>query len=80
MNLIESVIGGIILLLFGSLEYRMRKVREDVNKKIDRQEAHDLIDLKQEALKISHEDIKKDIEKVEKKIDMLIDLQIKGKD
>lgn len=78
LNLIESLVSGIILLIWGSMEYRMRKVREDVNKKIDRREATDLIDLKQEALKISHDDIKKNIEKVEKKIDMLIDLQIKS--
>lgn len=79
MNLLESVLGGIVVLIWGSTEYRMRRIREDLNKKIERQEVSQLIDLKQEAIKVATQDIKNDIEKIEKKIDKLIDLQIKNK-
>lgn len=76
MNIIETVVGGVALMLFGSQEYRMRRMRDDLNLKPTRREVSELVDLKQEASKVVTQDIKKDIEKLEKKIDKLIELQL----
>lgn len=78
-NLIETITAGIIGLWLGSVEYRMRKVRERSEESPKREEVSKLIDLKQEALKVSHIDIKKDLEKLERKIDKLIDIQLNSK-
>lgn len=74
--MLETIMLAVISLWLGSAEYRMRKLREKLELSVNRQEALDLIDLKQEAIKISHVDIKKDIEKLEKKIDKLLELQL----
>ena len=64
-------------LWLGSAEYRMRKIRDRSEESPKRREVDHLIDLKQEAIKVSGKDTKEDIARLEKKIDKLIDLQLK---
>ena len=75
--IIESVASGILVCWLGSMEYRMRKIREESMSKPDRLDVEKLIDLKQEVVKASHVDIKRDVARLEVKIDKLIDLQMK---
>ena len=77
MTLIETIVSGIAGLWLGSMEYRMRKVREDANKIVSRHDVSELIDLKAEASLVRHKELKENLAKVETKIDKLIDLQIK---
>lgn len=79
MNLLETLISGIIALWLGSVEYRMRKLREDTNSNISRSDVSELIDLKNEASQVRHAELKEDIKEMKEKINKLIDLQMSNK-
>lgn len=76
-NLVDLVTAGIASLWLGSMEYRMRKVREDTANKIDRQEVSELIDLKNEASQVRHKELKEDVTEIKVKLDKLHDLLLK---
>lgn len=83
MTFIETIISGAVGLMLSSgafylrnLENRMRDLRKDVLTKPTKQEVSELIDLKNEPLKVSHRDIKEDIKELKDKIDKLIQLQL----
>lgn len=73
MNILETVITGILALWLGSMEYRMRKVVEKAEDKTSRKDVIELIDMKQEVVKAAHLDLKEDLNKIEKKIDKLLE-------
>jgi len=70
--LIEGIGTAVLLFVLSTMEYRLRRIKDIVPKA----EIKELIELKQEAIKVTASEIKEDVARLEKKIDKLIDLQI----
>jgi len=73
MQILEAIVTAIIGLWLGSMEYRMRKLREDSSDKVSRKEVNELIDLKQEVVKQVAEDTREDIREIKQKLDKLLE-------
>jgi len=74
---IDIIISNVVVgLLFGYFVYNMKKIEGKADKAIDEVKARQLIADKIEPLKVTEEDIKADLERLEEKIDKLIDLQL----
>lgn len=69
--LIESILGAVFTIWFGSQEYRMRNMKLELEKKIDKTEVIDLIDLKQEVMKAGQADLKEDTLEIKSKLDRI---------
>jgi hypothetical protein len=70
INIIIECLMGVFAIWAGSVEYRLRTMKK---------ETLDLIDLKTESTKVVQQRIAKDVERLELKIDKLIDLLLKIK-
>ena len=68
-----SVLVGIIVAWFGSLEYRIRTMNQKVNSSLDRADITELIDLKIKFLELMQADIKQDTKDLNAKLDRLLD-------
>ena len=72
---LEAIIATITAAWLGSTEWRLRTMQNKLAETATRKETQELIDLKQEALKALQREIKEDIQRVEQKIDRLIERQ-----
>lgn len=60
LGLIAAAITGYI----GALEFRIREMEKQINKSVKRDELMEIIDLKQESIKVLQQDIKDDIKEL----------------
>jgi hypothetical protein len=73
MDPITSLLLTIAGLLFGSLEWRIRKMSDKISKLVDKESMHEYVDLKSELLRQSTSELKEDVKRLEIKIDKLLD-------
>lgn len=73
MDPLTSLLLTIAGLLFGSLEWRIRKMSDKISKLVDKESMHEYVDLKSELLRQSTSELKEDVKRLENKIDKLID-------
>ena len=71
-GLLLEIIGGIILLWLGSMEWRFRSMSETVRNLPDKEDVTHEIELKNESLKVLQNELKEDISRIERKLDILI--------
>ena len=71
--MLELIIqGGLILVIIGGYEWRLRTLTARMSFAPSRNEVKELIDLKLEVVKVQHDDLREDIKRLETKIDLLI--------
>lgn len=76
MEIIESIMLAIVGIWLSTIEWRQRKMLEQVEKTLTREEIDLEIRLRQEAIKQIQTDFKEDLKRVESKIDHLISLEL----
>ena len=79
--MIEGVITAILLALatgwLGSIEYRIRQMNQDLKQKPSREEMREYVILNDEVIKIQKSEIKDDTQRIEKKVDRLLEMNNK---
>lgn len=75
--LLEATIGMILSLWLGSTEWRLRTMSSSLRRIPSRDDVLDIVDLKQEAVKQRQVDVKEDIQRLEAKIDKLLEMVYK---
>lgn len=77
--LIKTLI-GILTTAIGYILKEIVKVKQELNKRPTMEQLDSYVDLKLEVTKHSQKDIKEDIQRLESKLDRLIDMHLKKKD
>lgn len=72
---IESVVMAVLGLWLSSSEVRLRKLQEKGSETLSHSEISSLVDLKLEAVKLGHSELRADINRLEAKIDRLIEIE-----
>lgn len=76
--ILEVILTAVIATWLGSMEWRLRNVANKQSRLPDRHEVREIIELKQEALRVAQQDIKNDVVRLEHKIDKMIELLVKN--
>ena len=71
---------GVLAAVTGYLLREISKVKEKIEQRPTYEEMDNYVDLKLEVHKHVNKDVKEDIQRIETKLDKLIEMQIKGKD
>lgn len=77
MEYVFEIATGILLLWLSSMEIRTRAMSNKVQSTMEKQEVENLINLKQESLRILQSEIKDDIKRLENKLDQIEHLLIR---
>jgi|DEB0MinimDraft_10_1074344.scaffolds.fasta_scaffold01596_19 polyhydroxyalkanoate synthesis regulator phasin len=73
MDPLTSLLLTIAGLLFGSLEWRIRRMSDKISNLVDKDSMHEFVDLKTEIVRQSTKELKEDVHRLEAKIDKLLD-------
>jgi len=73
MDPLTSLLLTIAGLLFGSLEWRIRRMSDKISNLVDKDSMHEFVDLKTEIVRQSTKELKEDVHRLEAKIDKLPD-------
>ena len=73
MDPLTSLLLTIAGLLFGSLEWRIRRMSDKISNLVYKDSMHEFVDLKTEIVRQSTKELKEDVHRLEAKIDKLLD-------
>ena len=72
-NIITTVIGVVLTAIIGSLQYRMKKIESELDKKISKADVREFVKDKLEAYTVKMAEVKEDLDRIETKLDRLIE-------
>ena len=73
LGIITAVITAVIGAWLSSVEWRMKQVREMLDRKPSRSDLKEYVELSQKDIRTLQEEIKEDIKRLETKLDKLLD-------
>jgi len=71
--MLEAVIGLILSVWLGSIEWRMRNMLNKIDERYTKDDIKEIIDLKQESIKSSLKELKEDTKALSSKLDRLLE-------
>lgn len=72
-SIITTVIGVVLTAIIGSLQYRMKKIESELDKKINKLDVREFVKDKLDVYTVKISEVKEDLDRIENKLDRLIE-------
>lgn len=73
-EIVITIVGIVFSAIIAGMQYKVRKMEQDIASKMSKKEVRELIEDKLEVQRVQLEDVKKDLDKIDVKLDNIRDL------